>query len=121
MTEKPPVDVFSLSREMMSQWEQSLNALLTQHMSTSEFSKQVHESMASSAQIMKSLSKMSAPVSFATKEDVAEIGQRLQAIEEQLAHLATLLERSPPQATASPSKPKISRSKRFSKANPSRP
>jgi hypothetical protein len=121
MNEKLPVDVFSQSREMMSQWEQALNALLTQHMSTSEFSKQIHESMASSAQAMKSLGKMPAPLSFATKEDVAEIGQRLQAIEEQLAYLTTLLERSPPQAAAARSKPKISRSKRFSKANPSKP
>jgi hypothetical protein len=121
MTEKPPVDAFSLSREMMSQWEQSVNALLTQHMSTSDFSKQIHESMASSAQTMKALSKMSAPLSYATKDDVADISQRLQAIEEQLGRVTSLLERLLPEETVAPSRPKISRSKRFSTADSRKP
>jgi predicted phage tail protein len=121
MTEKPPVDIFSLSREMMSQWEQSVNALLTQHMSTSEFGKQMHESMGSSAQAMKALSKMSGQFSPATKDDVTQINRSLHAIEEQLAEVTSMLQRLLPQDTPARPKRQVSRSKRFHKAAPSKP
>jgi len=106
---------------MISQWEQSVNAMLTQHMSTSEFGKQMHESMGSSAQAMKALSKMSGQLSSATKDDVTELSRRLQAIEEQLAEVTSMLQRLLPQETAARPKRQISRSKRFKEAAPSKP
>ena len=120
MNEQTPPDLFAISREMMAQWEQSVNAMLTQHMSTSDFSKQVHESMTSSAQAAKALSKMSAPLNYATKSDVAEIGQRLQTLEEQLARVESLLQQLLPEP-ASPARPTISRAKRFPNTDPSKP
>ena len=122
MSETPPTDPFALSREMVSQWEKGLNSLLTQHMSTSEFAKQMNEAMASSAQTMQALKKVLAPMSLATKDDVAQVGSRLQAIEEQLARAVALLERLAPEADRSASlKRTVARTKRFAKADPAKP
>jgi hypothetical protein len=118
MGDTPPADPFALTRDMVSQWEKGVNALLAQHMSTSEFAKQMHEAMATSEQSQAALKKVLAPMSIATKQDVAQIMSRLQAIEESLARVVDLVERLAPKAESTPRpKPAVARTKRFSKAD----
>jgi len=118
MSDVPPTDPFALSRELVSQWERSVNDLLTQHMSSSEFGKQMNAALASSEQTMKAIGSATAPLMVATKEDIAKLGKRLEAVEGQLARVTALLERLTPEAEgdAAPSR-SIARTKRFSAAD----
>ena len=67
MNEEPPKDPFALSREWLTQWERSVNEILTKHMSTTEFAKQMSESSALSASTMQALTKVMGPIIPATK------------------------------------------------------
>jgi hypothetical protein len=121
MTDTPTNDPTALSREMLTQWERSMNELLTQHMSTAEFSKHMNESMKSTAEGMKALSKLLAPVSPATKDDIAQLSTRLHDLEEQVARAISLLESLVPTATALPPKHPVARTRRFTPAEPKDP
>ena len=114
MNEVPPDDPVALSRELLTQWERSVNDLLTQHMSTAEFSKQMNESMQSTSQGMKALAKMLAPVSPATKDDIAQLSRRLHDLEEQMNRALALLERLVPPDDALPPPRPVLRTRRFS-------
>lgn len=115
----PPTDPFAVQRELVSQWEKSVNALLTQHMSTSDFAKQMHEAIAAS-QTPKALGKLSGPASLATKEDVAKMGERLQAVEEQLGRVINMLEQMVP-ADDSAARHQVARTKRFAEPQSATP
>ena len=114
MTDVPANDPTALSREQLAQWERSMNEMLTQHMSTAEFSKHMNESMKSTAEGMKALTAMLAPVSPATKDDIAQLSRRLHDLEEQVSRAISLLEGLAPTATAAPPKQQLARTRRFS-------
>lgn len=115
MTDITPPDPFALSRELVTKWEQSVNAELTKLMSTSEFAKQIHESMGAPGATPKLPDKMPTLPTLATNLDIARIGERLASLEEQVAQAITLLERlTPPDAAAN--RAPVPRTKQFSKS-----
>jgi hypothetical protein len=68
---------------------------------------------------MNALSTVMGPLTVATKEDIAKMSKRLQAIEEQLARVIAMLERLSPEAEVGSSSPgkKVARTKRFAAAD----
>jgi len=96
MATEASVDIFGLQRQLVSEWEKSLNALLTEHMSKSEFGKQMSE-MTASAKLQKPIAKALERLAPATKEDVAQLGERLKIVEELVGRAVAMLERIAPE------------------------
>ncbi len=87
-----PIDVW---RNLINQWEQNVDKMANTMMGTDEFSKsaniasqfQLRAQSAFSEQMAKQLSLMSIP----TKEDVEQLGMRLQNIDERLRRMEETL------------------------------
>ena len=96
MVNATPKDPAALWREMVVQWEQGVNALATQVMSTGEFSRDMNRTMAVSLRIQKStqelLGRYFDALNLPTKDDIKGLGVRLQSMEEQLIRMSAAIE-----------------------------
>lgn len=119
MASDTPKDPSALWREMVAQWEQGVNALATQVMSTGEFSRDVNRMMGVSLRMQKAMQQMLGryfdALNLPTKDDLKGLGERLQAMEEQLGRVVAALERlaGPGDAAVSGGPPRVARTKRF--------
>jgi hypothetical protein len=106
MSTDPPTDLFDLQRRLVAEWEKGLNALLTQEMSKSEFAEAMNRANAAAAPMQKALATYRDKVTPATKEDVAKLGERLKALEDQVGLVLSVLKRLAPE----PKEPRAARS-----------
>lgn len=90
-------DPAALWREMLGQWEQGVNAMATQVMTSGEFSRDMNRVMSASLRIQKTsqelLGRYFDALNLPTKDDIRALGERLQAMEEQLGRIADAVER----------------------------
>ncbi len=113
-----PKDPVALWREMVVQWEQGVNAMATQVMSTGEFSREMNRMMGVSVRMQKAMQEMLAryfdALNLPTKDDFKGLGERLLSMEEQMIRMTATLERlaasdDPPLHAP----PRVARTKRF--------
>lgn len=92
-----PKDPVAFWREMFVQWEQGVNAMATQVMSTGEFSREMNRMMGVSVRMQKAMQKMLArhfdALNLTTKDDFKGLGERLLSMEEQMIRMTAALER----------------------------
>ncbi len=97
MSDKFPTDPFALWRDMLGQWEKGLNEAATKTMGSGEFSREMNRVLGASLQMKKArkelLSRYFDALNLPTKDDLNALGERLQAMEEQIVRVADAVER----------------------------
>ncbi|HEY8335162.1 MAG TPA: hypothetical protein VIQ05_15325 [Tardiphaga sp.] len=92
-------DPAELWRAMLGEMEKGFNAFATQAMASPEFSKAVHQVGGVSAGAQKQLSELMekylAGMNLPSRSQMTQFGERLQAIESQLAEITLLLQARP--------------------------
>lgn len=118
MSENYPKDPIALWREMLSQWEKGVNAMATQAMTTSGFSREMNRVLGASLQMQKTgqelLRRYFDALNLPTKDDLNALGERLRAMEEQILRVADAVERmagSEPNKIDAPAR--VKRTKRY--------
>ncbi len=118
MSENDPKDPIALWREMLSQWEKGVNAMATQAMTTSGFSREMNRVLGASLQMQKTgqelLRRYFDALNLPTKDDLNALGERLRAMEEQILRVADAVERmagSEPNKLDAPAR--VKRTKRY--------
>jgi hypothetical protein len=88
-------------RDLVSQWEQNVNALANQTMASDEFSSSSNQAMTMALKLQQAtgsaMATYLATMNLPSRADVTALGERLQAIETYLSRIAASLE-----ATATP-------------------
>lgn len=96
VSDPSPFDPFSLWRDLLSQWEKGANRLATEAAATDAFSEGMHKSLGTSLAAKKMSTDVAnrylAALNVPNREDIAALGERLQAIEERLIALAETVE-----------------------------
>lgn len=110
-------DPVELWRAMLGEMEKGFNAFATQAMASPEVSKAVHQVGGVSAGAQKQLSELMekylAGMNLPSRSQMTQFGERLQAIESQLAEITLLLQARPvPGAPEIPPVPKPPRTRR---------
>ena len=99
MPEKPPSDPFSIWRDLVSQWEKSVNSAANESMASDQFSSSMNKALGASVQaqqlMSEAMSRYLATLNLPSREDVIGIGERLQSIEAHLSRVVELLEAFP--------------------------
>jgi hypothetical protein len=99
VAEKPPSDPLSVWRELVSQWEKSVNSVANESMGSDQFSSSMNKALGASAQaqhlMTEAMSRYLATLNLPSREDVINIGERLQSIEAHLTRVVELLEAFP--------------------------
>jgi len=113
-----PRDPAELWRDMIAQWEKSMNAFASEFMSTGEFSRDMNRLMGVSMRMQKAMQEMLGryfdALNLPTKDDLKGIGERLHSMEKQLGRMAATLERlAGPADVAAGAAPRVARTKRF--------
>ncbi len=97
MSDKAAPDPLSVWRDMVSQWEKSVNSLANRGMATDQFSGSMNQMMNVVLQGQQTLGEMMvkylAALNLPSRADLTALGEQLGAIESQLATIATILER----------------------------
>ena len=97
MSENYPKDPVALWRDMLSEWEKGVNAMTTQTMESSEFSRDMNRVLGVSLKMQKTgqelLRRYFDALNLPTKDDLNALGERLQAMEEQILRVANAVER----------------------------
>jgi polyhydroxyalkanoic acid synthase PhaR subunit len=95
-------DPFALWRDWLVQSERQWNATLNELMGTDQFAQSMGRWMELYLGVQKSinesLGRALTGLNVPSRDDVAELGQRLAAIDERLARIETMLERGDPAA-----------------------
>lgn len=97
MTGNIPTDPTAFFREMLGQWEKMANDHGTGMMKSSEFAQAMHGATAATMQAKEAgrefMTRVLAAYHLPSREEVAEVAGRLQAIEDRLAGIERMLER----------------------------
>jgi polyhydroxyalkanoic acid synthase PhaR subunit len=95
--EPPGTDPFAAWRDLVAQWEKSVNAAANRTMGTDEFSSTMHGGMALTLKMQEALRDVMtaylANVNLPSRTDVAALSERIGAIEARLDTIASALER----------------------------
>lgn len=118
MADSGAKDPAALWREMVGQWEKAVNALATEHMGTSEFSRETNRAMSVSLRIQKGMQEVMGryfdALNLPTKTDIEGLGVRLSAIEDEIGRVSAAIERlAGPVEGPAGGVPRIPRTKRF--------
>lgn len=112
MTANPATDPMGFFRDMLSQWEQMGNQVGAKMMESKEFAQIMHQGTAASLQaqnaMQEGMAKALAAANMPSKADIDALGERLLAVERQLAQIAQALGNTGTPATA----PKPSRNRK---------
>lgn len=112
MTEKTPTDPFAMFRDMVNQWEKSVNDYGGKIASSSEFVQGMQGMTALSMQVQQAvhqaMSKVLEAANMPNRDDVAALGMRISQIEAQLSRIEAAL-------GASSSRSKVAKPKRTKK------
>jgi hypothetical protein len=116
MPDKPPPDPFAVWRDMVSQWEKTVNAAANKNMASDEFSgsmNQVMNVMLKGQQgVGEVMVKYLATLNLPSRQDLLALGEQLGSIESQLNRIALLLERQGRHSTPVPGRKTPPRTKR---------
>ncbi len=95
MTGEPPKDPFAMFRDMVTQWENAANELGNKVMATPEAVQAMQMGTATTLKMKEAtadaMAKALGAANMPTKADVEAIGERLVAVEAQLARIEALL------------------------------
>ncbi len=114
----PVKDPMALWRELLGQWEKSVNALANQTMGSEEYSRSMNGAMGLTLKMQESMKDVMATylanMNLPSRVDFARLDERVQGIEGRLDRIIALLERSVPagSAPATPPAPRPPRTKR---------
>ena len=114
MAEPFPKDPAALWREMISQWEKGFNDLANKTMASEEFSRSMNQATKLSLQTQQAMGDLMARyltmLNLPSRAEIANISERLQAIEESLVRIAAAVDRNAggdgPSARAVPRPPR---------------
>jgi len=118
MADAKGADPLALWREMLAQWEKSVNSLANQTMASDEFSSSMNGAMGLSLKMQETMRDAMAAylgaMNLPSRTEVAALGERLAAIETRLDRVVALLERNaaaagPPPPPATPRPPRTKR------------
>ncbi|HEY4441263.1 MAG TPA: poly(R)-hydroxyalkanoic acid synthase subunit PhaE [Candidatus Elarobacter sp.] len=109
-----PKDPMALWREMLGQWEKSVNALANQTMGSEEYSRRMNGAMGASLKLQESMrdamTTYLATMNLPSRTDVARLDERVASVEAKLDRLIALVERgSAPKAPSAPRPPRTKR------------
>lgn len=92
------LDPMAAWRDLLGQWEKTSNEIANKMMSAPEFSRVFNAASGSAVGVRNTLSEAMTrylvTMNMPTRADVIGLGERLQAVEAQLAHITALLEKS---------------------------
>ncbi len=119
MADSGAKDPAALWREMVGQWEKAANTLATGYMATNEFSREANRVMSASQHMQKGLQEVMGryfdALNLPTKNDIDGLGERLHAIEDELARVSAAIEQlTGPGEGPAGGVPRVPRTKRFS-------
>ncbi len=111
MTGEPPKDPFAMFRDMVTQWETAANELGNKVMATPEAVQAMQMGTATTLKMKEAtadaMAKALSAANMPSKADIEAIGERLVAVEAQLARIEALLTgRSETLATVPVARPK---------------
>jgi hypothetical protein len=111
----PPKDPLSLWRDLLGQWEKSVNTLANETMGSEEYSRSINGAMGLTLKMQESLRDVMtahlANLNLPSRVDVARLDERVQNVEAKLDRLIALVERGAPPASVPPA-PRPPRTKR---------
>jgi hypothetical protein len=111
MPDNAPVDPFAAWRDIVSQWEKSVNALANREMASDQFSGSMNQMMNVMLRAQQSVGdamiKYLAALNLPSRADLIALGEQLGSIESQLSRIAVAIElqaqaAAPPPAAAPP-------------------
>ncbi|HZW52639.1 MAG TPA: hypothetical protein VFF00_01330 [Candidatus Elarobacter sp.] len=110
MGDDKPKDPLALWRDMLAQWETSVNALANKTMATDEYSSSMHGAMGMTLRMQETVREFMAAYLASTnlpsRTEVLGIAERLGAVEARLDRMTELLERiATPAGAPAPSAP----------------
>lgn len=128
MANSKDFDPLAVWRDMLAQWETSVNALANQTMATDEYSSTMHGAMGLTLRMQETIKQFMtaylAATNLPSRAEVLALGERLGDVEAQLARMNALLQRiadaqgnGAPAAT--PARPRPPRTKSPPAAEPS--
>ena len=92
MSDKNPMDPFAMWRDMLGQWEKGMNTAANKTMASGDFSREMNRVLGASLQMKKArkelLTRYFDALNLPTKDDLNALGERLQAMEEQIVRVA---------------------------------
>jgi len=108
MPDNAPVDPFAAWRDIVSQWEKSVNSLANREMASDQFSGSMNQMMNVMLRAQQSVGdamiKYLAALNLPSRADLVALGEQLGSIESQLSRIAVAIERqAQPAASPSPS------------------
>ena len=93
---RPVADPLALWRDMLGQWERSVNALANRTMGSEEFSGPMNQAMNASLRAQQTLSdtmaRFLASLNLPSRNDLERLAEQLGAIEARLGQIADILE-----------------------------
>ena len=111
-----PNDPLSLWRDMLGQWEKSVNALANQTMGSEEYSRQMNGAMSVTLKLQETMRDAMTPylatLNMPSRAELARLDERVQSVEAKLDRLITLVERGSGSSPAPPPTPRPPRTKR---------
>ncbi len=97
MAEPTPLDPFALVRELVAQWEKSVNQYATPLMHSDEFAMGANTAMGAALGAKKLAQELSQrsfeAMNVASRADIIALGDRLQAIEDRMIGMQATLDR----------------------------
>jgi hypothetical protein len=115
MPDNAPVDPFAAWRDIVSQWEKSVNSLANREMASDQFSGSMNQMMNVMLRAQQSVGdamiKYLAALNLPSRADLIALGEQLGSIESQLSRIAVAIERQA-QPAAPPPRPSPPRTKR---------
>lgn len=95
MSANPATDPMGFFRDMLTQWEQMGNQVGSKMMESKEFAQIMHKGTAASLQaqnaVQEGMAKALSAANMPSKADIDALGERLLAVERQLAQIALAL------------------------------
>jgi hypothetical protein len=104
MPDNAPVDPFAAWRDIVSQWEKSVNSLANREMASDQFSGSMNQMMNVMLRAQQSVGdgmiKYLAALNLPSRADLVALGEQLGSIESQLSRIAVAIERQAAQPAA---------------------
>jgi hypothetical protein len=115
MPDSAPVDPFAAWRDIVSQWEKSVNSLANREMASDQFSSSMNQltnvMLRAQQSVGDAMIKYLAALNLPSRADLVALGEQLGSIESQLSRIAVAIERQG-QPAAPPARPSPPRTKR---------
>jgi len=116
MPDSPSFDPLAAWRDLVAQWEKSVNSVANQNMTSDQFSGSMNTMLNVMVRAQESMGEVMAKylgtLNLPSRNDLLTLGEQLGAIEEKLGQIAEILERRKSRARAKPAMAMPPRTKR---------